>query len=333
MSGRGRGRSSYTRNSGGRSQTRSRNNGKSSSQQSNNNNKEKSFSELKFYIGSAKQASDFETTRLFLINHIKKTFKHGNDIATALEKEEPYNINIHLPRLTKIKFRTSTSRSSDVLGNALLEDEPGDDQEPPREKNDSESSSGTRSARRSRNENIEYVDEADYDPDDLELINEEMKMQLKDLFNGYMKRKNNYEENLDKAYAFLWERCTKAMQNKIESDAEYSSKIQDNPIELIKSIKKYALSYQDQKYEMASVFDALKVFVSIKQEPDEDLQDYTRRFKSGKDVMVSLFGGIIPIERYVKTMEKYDETDAEGIKECRQGSICKMDGIYLFGQQ
>jgi hypothetical protein len=35
-----------------------------------------------FYVGSSKQASDFETTsEEFLINHVKKIFDRGNDIA------------------------------------------------------------------------------------------------------------------------------------------------------------------------------------------------------------------------------------------------------------
>jgi hypothetical protein len=34
-----------------------------------------------FYVGSSKQASHFETTSEFLINHVKKTFDRGNDIA------------------------------------------------------------------------------------------------------------------------------------------------------------------------------------------------------------------------------------------------------------
>ena len=45
----------------------------------------KTISDYVFYLGSSKQAADFETTKEFLINHIKKTLDFSNDIGTALE--------------------------------------------------------------------------------------------------------------------------------------------------------------------------------------------------------------------------------------------------------
>jgi hypothetical protein len=39
---------------------------------------------LLFYVGSSKQASDYEITAEFVVNHIKKTFDRGNDIAEAI---------------------------------------------------------------------------------------------------------------------------------------------------------------------------------------------------------------------------------------------------------
>jgi hypothetical protein len=40
----------------------------------------KSVNDYNYYLGSAKQASDYETTTEFLINYIKKTFDYGSDI-------------------------------------------------------------------------------------------------------------------------------------------------------------------------------------------------------------------------------------------------------------
>ncbi len=36
--------------------------------------KKKTIEDYYFYVGSCKQASDFETTSEFLVNHVKKTF-------------------------------------------------------------------------------------------------------------------------------------------------------------------------------------------------------------------------------------------------------------------
>ena len=43
----------------------------------------KSVNDYNYYLGSSKQASDYETTTEYLINHIKKVFDYGNDIGTA----------------------------------------------------------------------------------------------------------------------------------------------------------------------------------------------------------------------------------------------------------
>ena len=44
-------------------------------------NRKKTIKEYYFYVGSSKQASDYETTSEYIINYIKKTFDRGNDIA------------------------------------------------------------------------------------------------------------------------------------------------------------------------------------------------------------------------------------------------------------
>jgi hypothetical protein len=50
----------------------------------------KTLSESIYYLGSAKQAADYETTTDFLINHIKKRFNFGNSIGMCLETLEDY---------------------------------------------------------------------------------------------------------------------------------------------------------------------------------------------------------------------------------------------------
>jgi len=52
-----------------------------------------------YYLGSATQASDYETTMSFIINHIMKTFTRGLDIAEALEKLEKLDFTPYKPTL------------------------------------------------------------------------------------------------------------------------------------------------------------------------------------------------------------------------------------------
>ena len=50
----------------------------------NNHVRKKGIEDYLFYIGTSKQASDFEISSKFIINYIKRTFERGNDIAESL---------------------------------------------------------------------------------------------------------------------------------------------------------------------------------------------------------------------------------------------------------
>ena len=112
----------------------------------------KELSDCVYYLGSAKQASDYETTTEYLINHVKKTFEYGNDIGTALmDLQEPDS------DLWKPNMQVSVATDDDTK------------------------------AAESRQYEIEF--KADYD--------------------GYRARVLALENNKTKAYALLWERCSK----------------------------------------------------------------------------------------------------------------------------
>lgn len=255
MSGRGSGRGNSGRG-GGRT---------SSNSNSGGNNKivykpsKKTLSDYVYYLGSAKQAADYETTTEFIINHIKKTFDFGNDIATALEDLQNYNIDKHKP---KLQFSDNTL------------DEVRD------------------------NENEQY------------------KIEFKAEFDGFMKRKQSLETNTTKAYALLWEQCAKGMQHKVESRSEYDKLIKSNPIELLKAIKEHALNFQEHRYEMSILLDALRAVINLKQNNNETLQEYTKRFKTSRDVLVSHIGGPIVFTKFTEKMVGYDKKDEDKVQSC-----------------
>ena len=128
-------------------------------------NKKQFVTDYSYYLGSAKQASDYETTTEFLINYIKKLYDYGNDIGTALESLEPLDTSAWKPRM-----EVSTSDETRLFEN-------------------------------NENRQFEIEFKADYDI--------------------YSKRMQTYENNRTKAYALLWERCAKAMKNKVEARSDY----------------------------------------------------------------------------------------------------------------
>jgi hypothetical protein len=262
MSGRGRGQLYRGRNNGGRGRNPStpRSSPRSDTIKSTSYKPaKKTLADSIYYLGSAKQAADYETTTEFLINHIQKTYNFGNDIGTALEELTVFDIN-------SVKPTRYISQEDDL------------------------------EIRESENEtfNIEYKAE----------------------FDVFLKRKQHYETNTTKAYAFLWEQCAKGMQSKIESHSNFKKLIKGNPIELLKVIKQHCLNYHENRYEMSIILDALKSFINLKQKDGELLQDYTKRFKTSRDVLRSHLGGPIMLTKTVTNMKDYNKMDEDTIETC-----------------
>ena len=126
-------------------------------------------------------------------------------------------------------------------------------------------------------------------------------------YDAYLKRTNIFEENEYKAYADLWEHCAKALKAKIEARTDFQGTIYNSPINLLRSIKEHSLSYEEDRYEMATIADAFKDYFSCKQQQGESLLDYTRRFKIVRDVLTSYLGGPIELKKYVKDHPDYVE--------------------------
>jgi hypothetical protein len=132
----------------------------------------KSVNDYNYYLGSSKQAFDYETTTEYRINHIKKVFDYGNDIRTALELLELISTLAWKPRMQVSIATTEQDRTAE-------------------------------------NQQYEIEFKADYVT--------------------YSKRVQAYENNNAKANALLWERCNKAMKNKIEAKSDYD-RIKNNPV-------------------------------------------------------------------------------------------------------
>ena len=58
-----------------------------------------------------KQAGNYNKITTYLILHIRKTYGHGGDIADAMEKQEPFNLEPSAPRL-KILSIVKTAEAS-----------------------------------------------------------------------------------------------------------------------------------------------------------------------------------------------------------------------------
>jgi hypothetical protein len=88
--------------------------------------------------------------------------------------------------------------------------------------------------------------------------NRQHELEYKANLDEFMRRKRSYNDNLFQAYALVWERCAKAMQNKIMARSNFEAEIYNNPIKLLNAVKEHALHYQETGYEMSIISDANK---------------------------------------------------------------------------
>lgn len=79
--GRGQGRGHQDSNAGGRHNANKKDQKK----------ERKTVEDYVYTIGSAKQSNDFNVITKFLLNHIKKTYKYGADVVSAIEDKAPFD--------------------------------------------------------------------------------------------------------------------------------------------------------------------------------------------------------------------------------------------------
>eukprot|EP00957_Ditylum_brightwellii_P127212 9699683-Ditylum_brightwellii.AAC.1 len=67
---------------------------------------------------------------------------------------------------------------------------------------------------------------------------------------------------------------------------------------------------------MVIITDTFRASFNAKQKENESLQDYTRRFKTSKDILESHLGGPILLEKFVATMDGYDANKEDSVVLC-----------------
>ena len=138
---------------------------------------------------------------------------------------------------------------------------------------------------------------------------EEEKMIFKIEYDQYMKKKEQYENNMIKAYATIFEYYSKTIQACIRESSDYKTKIRNNPIELLKAIKKLMHSPIRAKYEYATLTDAFERLLNIKQQENKGLLNYTVRYKQEQDILKEYTGKDI-LHQFVEHTDVYKATKA-----------------------
>ena len=78
----------------------------------NNHVRKKGIEVYSIYVGTSKQASDFEISSKFIINYIKQTFERGNDIAGSLRTLPIQDTDVWKPKLEDSKETDKQKRDN-----------------------------------------------------------------------------------------------------------------------------------------------------------------------------------------------------------------------------
>ena len=72
------------------------------------------------------------------------------------------------------------------------------------------------------------------------------------------------------------------MKSKIITRKDFQNKIYNNSINLLIAIKEHSLT----RYEMLIISDTMRAFLNTRQKNNKSLQDFTRRFKTSKEIFL-----------------------------------------------
>ena len=146
-----------------------------------------------------------------------------------------------------------------------------------------------------------------------------------------MERKEQLKEGLSKAYALIFNNyCTRAMQARIEEHPEFETKIEDDPIQLLEVIKTLTHDTVRAQYPIASMTDAYTRFLNARQQENEFLLDYVKRFKQLRDVVKTQIGTGV-LDQYAERTESYKnaKNDDNERKEVKKNEWDKFT-VYLL---
>ena len=159
------------------------------------------------------------------------------------------------------------------------------------------------------------------DPAEKSIEQDGLDIEYKESLSRYLDRVTALDQGLGKAYALIFdEYCTKSMQSRIEEHPDFDSKIKNDPIALLNTIKNIMHTPVRSQYPFATLTNALRELLNMRQREDEILADYIKRFKQVKEIVTSIVGTEL-LDKFVENSEAYKtETDSTKQKEMKDNA-------------
>jgi hypothetical protein len=111
----------------------------------------------------------------------------------------------------------------------------------------------------------------------------------------YYFKKDKYEEHKAKIFVIIKGQCTLNMKNKVESLKGYNSiEASDDVIKLLNGLKELTFKTHDVQYGYWTICQTVRKVLTMRQQDNEPLAEYYKRFTSCVDVAESQWGTLVP---------------------------------------
>ena len=147
----------------------------------------------------------------------------------------------------------------------------------------------------------------------------------------HKKKKEQYEADMEKAYARIWDRYTsEAMKSRIMNLSDFEKDVRDKPVELLTRIREVSLMPKKSRYHYDSMTEAMLTFLLCKQKEHEGLRDYYSRWKQARDNIKEHIGDGW-IRHFVRQTKSYkEETDKKVMNELEDDAFKHWTAYMLI---
>ena len=250
-----------------------------------------------------------------ILRHVAKTYTHGQDLAKALKARKEFDFAPFKPKAPtrgevdweriqedlqdKIdQINKDKEDALDAIENMdLSKDEDGN------ARSDQEVRNLRRNLQKEAKEKaIEETEQAGEEAQlqeqeimPLKQMNDIDKLLLEQQIKQFSYRKQKYEENKPQVYELIWGQCTQAVKNKIQTRKDWETMdMEQNPMKLMEATRELTFNYEDGQCALASVHDSLTAFLTMRQEPNEGMTAYQKRFRAAREMVEAQHGTSLP---------------------------------------
>ena len=132
-------------------------------------------------------------------------------------------------------------------------------------------------------------------------------------YQKYSDRLDILKENMLKAYSLIYGNyCTQGMQSRLQQLPNFTTEIRGDPIELLKTIQILMHDPVRGRYPYATVCDVWRTLFFTKQGENENILDYSKRFKQSRDVVKTYMGDEM-FHKFVERTPEYRNEEDEDV--------------------